>query len=642
MTMYMAERFGAWQVGDGVDGGPAEFKVFIPDRVKDPAQFQASRLVGGQPVAGFGDSRIVSIRVAGSFQSKLGQPDWSFEAAPVLKREEHPKGAVWRFRTGLDLPAGFYEYKFRVDFQNGERRKVGDPCTRYGGTENQNAAVVIGGSDPTVTPLAGGRKPLRDLVVYELMIDDFTDEFRGARAPLDAVRDKLDYLAGRLGINAILFMPWTAWPGSGFNWGYTPYQYFSVEYRYANAVAQPAEKLSWLKQLISACHERGIHVIMDGVFNHVGDVDPSGEQALGFPYRWLYQDPLACPYVGTFGGEFAGLRDLDFNNGCTQEFIRDVCLYWIDEFRIDGIRFDNTVNFYVDDDPRGLPRLLADIDDHVRSRGESNFSLTLEHLNLEAARVTRTTRATSYWNNELYQRCFDYLWDGSIDPRIMGALDSHRGLSDDRVATIYLGNHDHSHVAWQAGARANAGALQWYRTQPYVIALLTAPGVAMIQNGQEFAEDYWIMEDDQGSNRRVKPRPLRWDFPNDPMGARLVDLYGKLVKIRRAHPALTSNNFYPDGWAGQTEFNAEGYGVDVARGVVIFHRWGTSADGRLERFIVALNFSVGDQVVDVPFSANGPWQDLLSGGTEIVSGFRLTGYRLESNWGRVWFQKAAG
>jgi glycosidase len=642
MTMYMAERFGAWQVGDGVDSGPAEFKVFIPDRAKDPAQYQASRVVGGQPVAGFGDPRIASIRVAGSFQSKLGQPDWNFEAAPVLKREEHPKGSVWRFQTGIDLPAGFYEYKFRVDFQNGERRKIGDPCTRYGGTENQNAGVVIGGSDPAVTPLAGGRKPLRDLVVYELMIDDFTDEFRGARAPLDAVRDKLDYLADRLGINAILFMPWTAWPGGGFNWGYTPYQYFSVEYRYANAIDQPAEKLSWLKRLISACHERGIHVIMDGVFNHVGDVDPSGEQALGFPYRWLYQNPLACPYVGTFGGEFAGLKDLDFNNGCTQEFIRDVCLYWIDEFKIDGIRFDNTVNFYVDGDPRGLPRLLADIDDHVRSRGEANFSLTLEHLNLEAARVTGTTRATSYWNNELYQRCFDYLWNGSIDPRIMGALESHRGLPDDRVATIYLGNHDHSHVAWQAGARANAGALQWYRTQPYVIALLTAPGVAMIQNGQEFAEDHWIMEDDQGSNRRVKPRPLRWDFPGDPIGARLVDLYSRLIKIRRGHPALTSNNFYPDGWGGQNEFNAAGYGVDVARGVVIFHRWGTAGDGRLERFIVALNFNAEDRVVDVPFSTNGPWEDLLNGRIDTVSGFRLAGHRLESNWGRVWFQKSAG
>ena len=42
-----------------------------------------------------------------------------------------------------------------------------------------------------VAPVAGGRQPERDLIVYELMIDDFTDEYRGARAPLDAVRDNL-------------------------------------------------------------------------------------------------------------------------------------------------------------------------------------------------------------------------------------------------------------------------------------------------------------------------------------------------------------------------------------------------------------------------------------------------------------------
>ena len=115
------------------------------------------------------------------------------------------------------------------------------------------------------------------------------------------------------------------------------------------------------------------------------------------------------------------------------------------------------------------------------------------------------------------------------------------------------------------------------------------------------------------------------------------------VQIRRGHPALTSNNFYPDGWdPGQDRFNAEGYGVEVARGVVIFHRWGTAEDGQLERFIVALNFSAEDRVVDVPFSTNGRWTDLLSGRTDTVSGFRLPGYRLESNWGRVWFQKSAG
>jgi len=79
-----------------------------------------------------------------------------------------------------------------------------DPCTRYGGGENQNSGFVIGGPTMNVRPLADPR-PLEELVIYELMIDDFTAGFRADRAPLAAVRDKLDYLQC-LGINAVEFL----------------------------------------------------------------------------------------------------------------------------------------------------------------------------------------------------------------------------------------------------------------------------------------------------------------------------------------------------------------------------------------------------------------------------------------------------
>lgn len=53
----------------------------------------------------------------------------------------------------------------------------------------------------------------------------------------------------------------------------------------------------------------------------------------------LYMDPADSPYIGPFarGGFF---EEFDYNNGCVQEFIRDVCIYWLDEFQVDGIRFD--------------------------------------------------------------------------------------------------------------------------------------------------------------------------------------------------------------------------------------------------------------------------------------------------------------
>jgi 1,4-alpha-glucan branching enzyme len=640
--MYMSERFGAWQVGNDPAGGAVEFRIFFPDRNRDPHQYHPDPVQDAH-VEGYGEPNIASIQVAGDFQQELAQDNWDFAAAPFMTQTPHPKGWIWTYRTTSELPAGFYQYKYYATFDDGSTRKVGDPCARYGGSEYQNSGVVVGGSQPQeneVMPLAGGRQHLRDLVLYELMIDDFTDEFRGSRAPIDAVRDKLDYLHD-LGINAILFMPWTAWPGEDFNWGYTPFQYFSVEHRYVNAPGRPEEKLSWLKLLISECHQRGIHVIMDGVFNHAGDVEPLGDLAYGFPYRWLYQDPRACPYVGSFGGTFQGLLDLDFHNGCTQEFIRDVCLYWIDTFKIDGIRFDNTVNFYVEGVEGGLPRLLREIREHTEANGQENFSLVLEHISLNAASVTNATAATSYWDDGFRQCCFDYLQNWYIDPRIMPVLNTHKWLNySDKVATTYIANHDHAHVAWQAGNRSNKGSCEWYRTQPYAIALFTCPGAPMIQNGQEFAEDYWVVENDEGSNRRVQPRPLHWSFVNDPFGRKLVALYRKLIELRKSHPALRTDNFYPDDWQmWQTQFNPQGYGVDVAKQVVIFHRWGDVKDGGLERFIIVLNLSGEDQQVDIPFPADGQWHELLNDRYDIVIDSHLQAQWIESNWGRIYYQK---
>jgi len=638
--MYMSERFGAFQIGVDEHKGAIEFKIFFPDRAVEPGQHLSQPR--HDPVPNYGDPEIEKIQVVGDFQlPALGQPNWDVASAPTMTREPHPKGFVYRYRTPVELPAEFYQYKYFVTFKGGEIRWVGDPCARYGGSENQNSGVVVGGSRLTVKPLPGGRKPLRDLVIYELMIDDFTDEFRGWRAPIDAVCDKLKYLREDLGANAILFMPWTAWPGDDFSWGYTPYQYFSVEYRYANALRAPAEKLSWLKNLISKCHELGIHVIMDGVFNHVGDRPVAADgTAYGFPYHWLYKNPAASPYTGRFGNTFPGLQELDFHNACTREFIRDVCFYWMDEFGIDGIRLDNTVNFYIPGNPDGLPQLLSDIRDHALAKGEQNFSLTLEHIDMSAADVVKNTAATSYWHNGLYEAASGGLPRRQIEPRLLCALDSHAYLPDDRVATTYISNHDHSHVAWWAGEMTQSGGREWYWSQPYAMALLTAPGAPMIQNGQEFTQDYWIVEWEDGGNRRVHPRPLWWSLVGDRFGAASLAAYKKLTAIRHAYPALRSSNFYPARWQDwQTRFNPEGYGLDTARQLLIYHRWGQADDGALERFIIVLNFSSSSQKTDVPFSADGTWEELLENGRVHVSGFWLRDQTIKAHWGKIYYRK---
>src|SRR2546423_454072 len=199
------------------------------------------------------DTQIENISVAGTFQSKIGEGDWDFSKRHFLTKSsttDSPKeGEFWTLKLDYDLPEGFYEYKYQVTFKDPGKtvRKVADPCARYSGQDPQSSGFVVGGStasENVVTTLRE-RKALRDLVVYELHIGDFTAEYRGSRAPLDAVRDKLDHLE-KLGINAILFMPWTAFKDKNYDWGYSPFQYFAVEYAYANDTNKPEEKISWL------------------------------------------------------------------------------------------------------------------------------------------------------------------------------------------------------------------------------------------------------------------------------------------------------------------------------------------------------------------------------------------------------------
>ncbi len=598
--------------GAKITGSQVEFSLFFPDNTVDPSQY----VRGGLP-------KISKIVVTGDFQNQLGSQDWDFSSAPALSKSAHANGWIYRCSLPKPLKAGFYQYKYFVTFENGTTRWCTDPCSKYGGSDdNGNSAFVVGGNTATVQPLTN-RLPMRDLVIFECMLDDFTAEFRGARAPVDAFWDKLAYLQ-TLGVNAIEFMPWTAWDGSDFSWGYNPVQFFSVEYRYINDATAVADKLVRLKNLFSELHGRGMHVIMDSVFNHVvGSSDPSR----GFGYRWLYQDPGDSPYIGSFaGGGF--FDDLDYNNGCTQQFIRDVCNYWIDLFQIDGIRFDYTLGFYSASHPEeGITRLISDIKGHLIDVNKQNVALIIEHLTdnrYDAIHDTNLIGAGGCWFDPIMWQLQQYANNGAIDSSALRVLNASYQFDSDKGPVTYAENHDHSTIVQQVGGRG-----RWYKTQPAAIALLTAPGTPMIHNGQEFGEQYWMPESGDG---RVMARPLHWNsYGSDAVGKQLQWLYGLLIQLRKDHPCLRSANFYP------FPNNDAGYGAFTDRGIIIYHRWGTGTKGAFERFTIALNFTDTDQWIDIPLYGVADWSDLLNGTSVHQTDGYARNHRVNSNWGCVFF-----
>lgn len=618
----MYEDFGFAKLPDG----RLAFRLFVPDNTVDPTQYTRG-----------GSAKIATVAVVGDFQPVLGGRAWDAATALAMTRQPHPNGTLFEAVLPDGFAEGYYQYKYVVTFQNGTVRWVGDPCTKYGGDQLDNSAFVVGGAAVAVEPLdPAARRSGADLVLYELMIDDFTAGFRGGRAPVDAVVDKLGYIQD-LGINAIEFMPFVAWPDSDtFSWGYDPTFFFSVESAYVRSADRPLDKLARLGAMITACHAQGLNVILDIVLQHAS----GGTGTRGFPYYWLWQEPADSPFVGSFtNAPTFGSLPLDYHNACTLQFVADVCRYWATRFKVDGFRFDQISGYYNPTFPtEGAPALIGAL--RAALAGAGSFPLILEDTwDYQVIADTGAIGASHGWFDMFRSRPASYLAFGQRpQPEFVRVLNAARDFAYPRGPVVYIENHDHSTATNCAGGRA-----LWYRVQPYMIALATAPGAVMMANGQEFARSEYLPEDDTGlppDQQRVRARPLSWGQATDAIGTNLRSLYRSLLGFRRDHASLRSPNFYPNDYDWQwSHFSPDGYGIDVDKQVVIYHRWGTAGDGALERFMVVLNFGAGAQQVDVPFPTNGSWTDLLSGAAANVVDYWLRAVTVNSYWGCVFYRR---
>lgn len=615
----MYEKFG---FGLGPDG-KQRFQLFVPSADIDPTQYARG-----------GSCHIERIRVVGDFLSAMhpARRDWAPDDGLPMARKAHPNGILFEAVVEPPLPLGFYEYKYYVDFTTVKGRWVSDPCAKISGRSHGNTAFVVdtaplGAVDPAPA------KALSEMVVYEVMVDDFTRSYRGPRAPLEALVERLDYITA-LGVDAIELMPCGARPDDeDFSWGYDPVQFFAIENTYVEDLATPLDRRARLQRLVEAAHARQLSMLLDVVLQHAKC--PSSD--LGFAYYYLWENTDDSPFIGTFiPGATFGSMPLDYNNVCTLQFASDVCLYWLGTFGFDGLRFDQTSGFFRSQDVgQGLPAILRNI-----ARGlSSRCPLTVLEDTWDYTAIDRTNQAgaAGCWLDPYRTRVAAALANG-LSTAVVRALNADLDFGAGVNPVIYLENHDHSGVAQLAGGRGN-----WFRTQPAAIALFTSPGGVLLRNGQEFGWDVFLLEDDSNAPpalQRVQPRTVPLALADDAIGRSLRANYRMLTALRAAHPVLRGASFFP--WPydeNQSGFDGQGYGVNVGRQLVIFHRWGTVAGGATERFMIVLNFAGFDQLVDVPLPVDGAWTDLLGGVSVTASQGWARSVEVSSNWGKVLFRR---
>jgi maltooligosyltrehalose trehalohydrolase len=222
-------------------------------------------------------------------------------------------------------------YQYRLD---GERYRP-DPVSRWQPEGVHGPSVVVDPADFQWTDQEFRGHPLADLVLYELHVGAFTKA-----GTFDAVIGHLDALTA-LGITAIELMPVAEFPGSR-NWGYDGVHLYAPQSTYGGPAA--------LRRLVDACHMRGLSVILDVVYNHLG---PEGNYLAEYgPY---FTDRYKTPWgqaVNFDGADGAGVR---------RHFVENARA-WVREFHLDGLRLD-AIHSIFDASP---VHILTDVADAVR------------------------------------------------------------------------------------------------------------------------------------------------------------------------------------------------------------------------------------------------------------------------------------
>ena len=281
---------------------------------------------------------------------------------------------------------GFYEVvthaarvgtRYRYELPDGTRAP--DPASRYQPEDIHGPSEVIDPHGYSWQTDNWHGRPWHEAVIYELHVGTFTKE-----GTFHAAMARLDYLQ-QLGVTAIKLMPIADFPGCR-NWGYDGVFLYAPDASYG----RPEN----LKAFIDAAHARGLMVFLDVVYNHFG---PEGNY---FP---LFAPSLYTRRHKTPWGDAINYDGDD--SGAVRAFMIENALYWLTEYRFDGLRLD-AVHSIVDDSPK---HLLAELAEEVRSALDHtrHVHLMLENEENEAHYLERDPSGgevayTAQWNDDVH------------------------------------------------------------------------------------------------------------------------------------------------------------------------------------------------------------------------------------------------
>ncbi|WP_133273328.1 DUF4961 domain-containing protein [Hymenobacter radiodurans] len=562
------------------------------------------------------------VHAIGDFNDWQSSPVSALKRTPVSATDNAPDNSSngrWWIQIDNLTPGREYAYQYLVD---GSLR-IADPYTQKVLDPNNDRFIPdatfptarlqypTGKTTGIVSTFQSGQpeyqwqvtnflKPKRtDLVVYELLVRDFI-----ARHDYKTLTDTLTYLQ-RLGVNAIELMPINEFEGNE-SWGYNPSFYFTPDKYYGTK--------DDLKRFVDECHKRGIAVIVDMVLNHSFGQSPMAQLyfAGGKPTAdspWFNPDATHPFNVG---------YDFNHESPFTKYFVEQVNAFWLQEYRIDGYRYDLSKGFTQRNNPTDVGAwsrrddsriaIWKNIYDQLRTI-DPNVYCILEHLS----------------DNDEEKILADYgmmLWGKMTDKYNEATMGYNTGDKSDFSATYYrnrnweqphlvsyMESHDEERLVYKNLSFGAATAT--HNTKDLNVALarqeaaaaffFTVPGPKMVWQFGELGYDFAINRCPDGTNNndcRTANKPIRWDYRDVQERRKLYNVYASLIALKKNEPVFETTNFTQS----------------VVGAVKTIHL----QDDNLKVTVVG-NFDIVPQAVNPQFQQTGTWYNYLTGATLSVT-----------------------
>ncbi|WP_035568071.1 alpha-amylase family glycosyl hydrolase [Hymenobacter sp. IS2118] len=469
----------------------------------------------------------------------------SFQADAAGFMNKTPDGNMWWVQLNGLTPGQEYAYQYLVD----GTIRVADPFTEKVLDPN-NDRFIPAVTYPNLKPYPAGQttgimstfqtnqpayqwqttnftRPAKaDLVIYELHLRDFI-----ARHDFQTLRDTLNYLS-RLGVNCIELMPVNEFEGND-SWGYNPSFYFAVDKYYGTKDA--------FKAFIDEAHRRGMAVVIDMVLNHSFGQSPmvqlyanGGEPTADNPwFNRVARHPFNVGY------------DMNHESTFTRAFSKKVMDFWVNEFRVDGYRFDlskgftqvnsgNDVGAWGRYDQSRI-NIWNDYNNHMQANSPNTYVI-LEHFADNSEEVVLANAGMMPWGN-MHGAYSNAIKGAASSANLSGAYHGARGYQQPNLVS-YMESHDESRMVYEALTAGLSNSTTGYNVRNLPTALARAgmnaafflpiPGPKMIWQFGELG-----YEVDINLNGRTGAKPIRWNYTQEADRARLRDTYANLIALRK-------------------------------------------------------------------------------------------------------------